>query len=258
MIGQLATGNWRLAGGHAWRAGLRLLTCSPAHALIALAALLLIAPSRPAQAQSLFLVSPQPPPLSDEEEYDPASPVYAVSLYSVKPPQPPSYKVHDLVTIIVDETSRQTAEQKSKTEKEYELDAAIGPYPDWGQLLGLRLEPGDRANIPLIGADFNADFDGKGRFERNDRFNARITAEIIDVKPNGTLVLEARKKIDKGREVQEMVLSGVCRREDVTTGNTILSSQLASLTLISRQEGAVEDASTKGIITRALEFLFAF
>ncbi len=216
-----------------------------------------LALASPAQAQSLFLVPPQPPPLSDEEEYDPASPVYAVSLYSVKPPQPPSYKAHDLVTIIVDETSRQTAEQKSKTEKEYELDAVIGPILDFAKLLELRVEAGDRT-IPLVNADYNGDFDGKGRFERNDRFNARITAEIIDVKPNGTLVLEARKRIDKGREVQEMVLSGVCRREDVTTSNTILSSQLAGLTLISRHEGDVEDASTKGIITRALEFLFAF
>lgn len=225
--------------------------------LLALGALWLARPDR-ALAQSLFLVPPEPPPLSDEEEYDPASPVYPVSLIAVEPPQPPSYKVHDLVTIVVDETSRQTAEQKLKTEKEYELDAAIGPILDFAQLLEARLEAGDSGSVPLIGADYDQDFDGKGRFERSDRFNARITAEIIDVKPNGTLVLEARKRIDKGEEVQEMVLSGVCRREDITTSNTILSSQLASLTLISRHEGQVEDAGRKGVITRALEFLFAF
>ncbi len=253
---QQATGNKRQLGTHV-HCPLSIVHCL-LHPLIAFAALVLLALPRSAGAQSLFLVPPQPPPLSDEEEYDPASPVYAVSLISVQPPQPPSYKVHDLVSIIIDETSRQTAEQKLKAEKEYELDARIGPYLDWSELLGLRLQPGDRDNIPLIGADYNGDFDGKGRFERNDRFNARITAEIIDLKPNGTLVVEARKRIDKGKEVQEMVLSGVCRREDITTNNTILSSQLANLTLISRHEGQVEDVATKGVITRVLEFLFAF
>lgn len=237
---------------------LHALTCSRAHVLAAFAALTLIALPGTAGAQSLFLVPPQPPPLSDEEEYDPASPVYAVSLISVQPPQPPSYKVHDLVTIVIDETSRQTAEQKLKAEKEFELDAQMGAILDFIKLLEGRLEASDQENVPLIRTDYNGDFDGKGRFERNDRFNARITAEIIDLKPNGTLVLEARKRIDKGEEIQEMVLSGVCRREDITTNNTILSSQLASMTLISRHEGPVEDVATKGIITKVLEFLFAF
>jgi flagellar L-ring protein precursor FlgH len=81
---------------------------------------------------------------------------------------------------------------------------------------------------------------------------------VIDVKPNGILVLEARKTIQKNEEHQSIVLSGQCRTEDVTNANSVLSSQLAELTLISKQEGQVKDAATKGWIPRIIEALFAF
>lgn len=216
----------------------------------------LIAPA--AHAQSLFLVQPPPPPIGDDEVYDPAAPVYAASLFAVQPAQPKSYRVHDLVTIVIDETSRQQAEQTLKTEKDYDLQAALAKFPSIRNLLEFQLTNGDDSSPAELDLNGKQKFDGKGNWERNDRFSAKITAEIIDVKPNGTLVLEARKEIRKDREVQVLVLSGICRRDDVTANNTVLSSQLAGLTLISHQEGQVKDSATKGLIPRVLEFLFAF
>ena len=221
------------------------------------ALLAILAAAAPAPAQSLFRVEPPPPPPGDEI-YDASAPLYPLSLFAVEPPQPRSYKVHDLVTIIVDETSRQTTEQNLKTDKKYNLDASVGPMVDFLQLLEGRLETGDSAADPLIRAALKNKFDADGEFERTDRFNARIQAEIIDVKPNGTLVVEARKYVAKGKEVQEIVLSGVCRREDVSNGNTVLSSQLAGLRLISRHEGRVPDGTDKGLIPRVLETIFPF
>jgi flagellar L-ring protein precursor FlgH len=210
-----------------------------------------------ARAQSLFLLDPPPPPVGDEI-VDPAAELYPYSLVAVQPPKPKSFKVHDLITIIVDQSSKQAAEQSLKSDKKYDLDAKLGPLLDFVQLLEARLQAGDSANIPLAKASYGNKFDGKGTFERTDKFTAKITAEIIDVKPNGTLVVEARQHIAKGDEVQSLVLSGKCRLEDVTTSNTILSYQLADLMLVTTHEGQVKDAGTKGLIPRVLETLFAF
>lgn len=217
----------------------------------------LLAAGAPALAQSLFLVNPPPEPAGDEI-VDPAADLYQYSLIAVPPPKPKSFKVHDLITIVIDESSRQQAEQSLKTDKKYNLDASVGPIIDPWELLEARLRAGDSTKVDLIGADYANKFDAKGKYERNDRFTAKITAEIIDVKPNGTLVVEARKHIEKDAEYQSLVLSGRCRLEDVTTNNTILSSQLADLTLVVRNEGQVKDTGTKGLIPRVLETLFAF
>ena len=55
-----------------------------------------------------------------------------------------------------------------------------------------------------------------------------------------------------------LVLAGVCRQEDVTDANTVLSSQIAKLTVSVQNAGEVRKASKKGIIPRALETVFAF
>ncbi|MFM9996795.1 MAG: flagellar basal body L-ring protein FlgH [Phycisphaerales bacterium] len=219
-------------------------------------ALAAVAPT--ASGQSLFLIQPPPPPIGEDEVYDPSAPLYAMSLFAVEPPQPRSYRVHDQVTIVIDETTRQQAQQSLKTEKEYDIQAALAKFPSIRNLLEFQLTNGDDSTLAELDLTGQNDFNGKGTYLRNDRFNAKITAEIIDVKPNGTLVLEARKEIRKDEEVQFLLLSGVCRRDDVTNANTVLSSQLANLTLISRNEGQVKDSATRGLIPRVLEFLFAF
>ncbi len=102
-------------------------------------------------------------------------------------------------------------------------------------------------------------FKGEGTAKRSDRFVARIQAVVIDVKPNGTLVLEARKTVaSQNGEAKTIVLSGSCRQEDITDANTINSSLLADLRLIQTTEGEVSKSAEKGFIPRILEAIFNF
>jgi flagellar L-ring protein FlgH len=122
----------------------------------------------------------------------------------------------------------------------------------------MQLRQGNLSNVKLFGANYNRKFDGNGKFERSDKFTMKIEAEVIDVKPNGVLVLEARKMLDKNGETQSVVLSGSCRGEDVTQNNTVFSSQLANLTVISKNTGQVNEAGKKGILSQVIDTIFAF
>jgi flagellar L-ring protein precursor FlgH len=195
---------------------------------------------------------------ANPREPDPAEPLYGYSLLVVKAPKPRSYKTHDLLTIVVDESSKQAADQTLNTNKKVNNTANLNAVLDPMEVLQLRLRGGDTKNLKLLDVNANNKFDSQGKFERNDKLSLKIQAEIIDVKPNGVLTLEARKTIDKNGETTTTVLSGVCRPEDITANNTVFSSQLANLTLVTRSEGQVNDAAKKGIITRVLETLFAF
>lgn len=180
-----------------------------------------------------------------------------VSLLWVDEPEPQIFQQHDIVTIIIDENSTQTSSQKLETDKKSETSATLNALLDYMALLELRLDQGDTS---LTLADFKAKnkFTGNGDYERKDKFTARITATVIEVKPNGTLVLEATKRIAKDDEIQTIVLSGLVRQEDVTRQNTVLSSQMANLNVVVNNEGEVRDAAKKGIITEILDALFAF
>ena len=86
----------------------------------------------------------------------------------------------------------------------------------------------------------------------------RLTAKIIDIKPNGLLVVEARKHVQTDKETVSIVLTGTCRTEDVGTDNSILSTNLSDLRLIKNHEGEVKGATKKGLLTNLLEGFFAF
>ncbi len=209
-----------------------------------------------AQAQSLYLSQDEQNTTPDASQ--PVILLEEVSLHFISAPETRVIKKHDIITIIIDENSSQTSSQSLNTKKESNSQASIDALVDLMQLLELRLRSGDTTNTELIDLTNKRRFKGEGDYERSDRFSARITAKVLEVKPNGTLVLEATKRIAKDQEISVLVLSGLAREEDVTAQNTILSSQLADLTIILENEGSLKDVAEKGLITRVLDSIFAF
>lgn len=192
----------------------------------------------------------------DLPRIDPAASLRGVSLLLVDPPKPRTLVLHDKITIIISETSRQSANQTLDTKDDAAFKAQLSKFPDLMKFLELNLKNSGSSPIVEASATGNTKFKGEGKYSRDDRFNDRVTATIIDVKPNGTLVIEAKRVIKKDEEVQTLTLAGECRREDVTDANTVLSSQLAELTVATRNEGRVKDSATKGIIPRLFEAIF--
>ncbi len=178
-----------------------------------------------------------------------------VSFFAVPEPEPTVIRKHDLVTVIVREESTARSSGNTKLEKETGLDAALLDYVRL-DLRSLDLESRN-ANARLR-AEAEADFEGKGSVDRRDSFVARITAEVLDVKPNGTLVLQARKRITNDDEEQVFILTGTCRTQDITADNSVLSTQLHDLNLEKHTTGAVRDATKRGLIPRLLGKLNPF
>lgn len=222
-----------------------------------LAILALALPASTASAQSLFS-RPATPGVTGAIATDPAAHLYGLSLFAVQPPQPQTFKTHDLITIIINENSRQTAAQKLDASKDTSVSATYNAAIDPLKLLELQLMAGATTNLRILDAQADRDFAGDGKYQRNDRFTDRVTAEIIDVKPNGVLVLEARRVIQMDEEIKTIVVSGNCRSEDVTQQGTIQSNQLANLSLVVNHEGEVNRAARKGWLTKALDTILPF
>ncbi len=182
-----------------------------------------------------------------------------VSLLVVIPPKPHVHRKHDKVEIIVNESSLARFDGKLDTKKQYDLGAELRQFPSLTALLAqLELRNGIGAVTPRVGIGSTGDFKSTGAYERQDRLNARLSALVIDVKPNGMLVVEARESIQSDNETKTMVISGLCDPKDITRSNTVQSSQLANLVIRIRHEGQVNDATTKGVIPRVLEMIFPF
>ena len=180
----------------------------------------------------------------------------------VTQPQPKVYRVNDLVTILVRESFESSADASLETEKSIEAEGEISDFPrlSLSDLLDLQLRPNTFPNgTPKVGVEFGREFEGEGAAARKDTMTGRITARVIDVKPNGTLVLEARKHVQSDKEAMTVIATGLCRAVDVSPlDNTILSSNLYDLHIVKKTSGELHKATKKGLLTKILEGLFAF
>lgn len=191
-----------------------------------------------------------------------ASPSHAqlkdVSYYAVPVPEPKVIRKHDLVTIVIREDSTFSSDSSTESKRESAIDAALTDFFKL-KLKNFEIEGGGIGPIPPgVKGNFNRNFKGEGSVDRSDRFSARITAEVLDVKPNGTLVLQARKRIKTDEEEQIFTLTGTCRAEDITADNTILSTSLHDQELTKNHKGTVRDGSRKGWGGKLLDALSPF
>jgi flagellar L-ring protein FlgH len=180
-----------------------------------------------------------------------------VSFFAVAEPEPKTLKAHDLVAIIVNETSAITSKGTNNMSRDSELDAKVNDFVklNFKNLTLQGLAPAVSPEINLSGI---RSFQGQGEVDRADSFTARITAEVVDVKPNGTLVLQARKRIKTDEEEQEFILTGICRVDDITADNSIQSTQLYDLELQKNHKGDVRQATKRGTLGKLLDVFNPF
>jgi flagellar L-ring protein FlgH len=184
-------------------------------------------------------------------------PMKSASFIAVSEQQPKVLKKEDLVTVIVSEISAFSTEGTSDLQKHSDMNAQITGFTQLN--LAHLTATGVSPSQPL-GLTTTTDRDAKGTasVDRSDSLTARITARVVDVKPNGTLVLEATKRIKTDEEEQIFTLTGICRADDVAADNTILSTQMYDLSLSKEHTGAVRDTTSRGGFSAWLDKLNPF
>ena len=101
-----------------------------------------------------------------------------------------------------------------------------------------------------IGASTNNAFSGKGGTESANTFAGSITATVIEVMPNGHLVVAGEKQIGVNQNVDVLRFSGTVDPRLVQPGSIISSTQVANVRVESRGRGAQGEAQTVGWISR--------
>ncbi len=89
--------------------------------------------------------------------------------------------------------------------------------------------PGWLDPTSLVAADTNTDFKGGGSTTRTGSLTAVLTARVVEVLPNGDLVLEGVREIDINGDRQIIVLTGVVRTADIGPGNVVPSTAIGQM-----------------------------
>jgi len=102
-------------------------------------------------------------------------------------------------------------------------------------------------------------FTGDGKSAQSNLLEGDITVTVIDVLPNGYLMVRGEKRIGINQGNEYIRLSGIVRPADVDSTNSVLSTRLADPTIVYVGDGALADANTMGWLARFfISALFPF
>jgi flagellar L-ring protein precursor FlgH len=163
-----------------------------------------------------------------------------------------AYKVGDIVTIIVVESTEGYQSASLKTSKQQSLSGGMG-MSSWG---GGVLSP--FPYVPSWGAGAQEYQDGSGKSTRKGGLMAKISARVEKVLSNNNLVIKGTKVIEINDDKQNLIIEGVIRPEDIASDNTILSIYVADAKIRYEGKGPIGEKTSPGIITRILDWLGLF
>jgi len=172
------------------------------------------------------------------------------------------FQIHDIITVVVileaeASTDEQTQTEKKNDKNNFEVKQYLKLSKSKASLLGVDLQ-GRRPED--LGVDMTGDkkFTGTGTADRTDTLNTQLAAEVIDKKPNGNLVIEAKQTFTKQREKTTITFSGVVRPQDVAPDNTVFSYNVADADIRYDSTGPITDSSKRGWLAKIFDKVWPF
>lgn len=86
----------------------------------------------------------------------------------------------------------------------------------------------------------------------SESFTTNIAAEIVDIRPNGLVVLSAQKTVSNDEDSYSWSIVGTCRDKDIDPSNTVLSRHLFDSKIVRESQGHVRDGYSRGFLTKFL------
>ncbi len=157
--------------------------------------------------------------------------------------------VGDTVTIQIVENVTASQKSSSTANRTSSMDAAISAYPF-----------ANAAMLPqlTLGTSSANDFSGVGATASANTFSGSITATVVEVLPNGHLVVAGEKQIGVNQNVDVLRFSGTVDPRVVQPGSIVSSTQVANARIESRGRGAQAEAQTVGWIARFFMAMLPF
>ncbi len=147
-------------------------------------------------------------------------------------------QIGDLLTVTVNFTDKANIANESQRSRSSKEDSGITDFIG-AKTLGVQAQkvlPGR-----ILQTDSTSNYDGKGSVVRQENLQTNVAAVVIQILPNGNLVVEGKQEIRVNYEIRELIVAGIVRPEDIQSDNTIDSSKIAQARIAYGGRGQITD-----------------
>lgn len=167
-----------------------------------------------------------------------------------------AHRVGDILTVVFDEKT--TGKKETKTEDKKSMTAELSNPTVFGKAVST--DPVTGNAVASTGWGFtdeliqalntsiasNNDFKSKGKSEQKNSLTGNIGVTVVEVLPNGNLVVQGEKLVTINQGDEYIQLAGTIRSRDVGLDNRISSSKVANAQIIYSGVGLTHDSNSAG------------
>jgi flagellar L-ring protein precursor FlgH len=193
---------------------------------------------------------PEPPKPSDGSLWDDQSAFGQMFI------NPKARQVGDIVTIKIMENASATNKAGTTTDRSSSLSAGLTNF--------FNAEKNFPADQPFfnpfssVKGSIDSEFEGTGATQRSGALTAYMTARVVEVLPNGNLIIEGNREVRVNEENQMITLTGVIRPRDITSDNVVQSTYIADARIAYSGSGVLNDRQKPGWFTRVMDKVWPF
>jgi len=162
-------------------------------------------------------------------------------------------RVGDVITIILQESTAASKSASTATDKATSVNVdsptILGAVPTFNTPHWLPLDNNHDNTLQNILNSSNT-FEGKGDSSQSNSLNGNITVTVADVLSNGNLVVRGEKWLTLNQGEEFVRISGIVRPQDISTANTVMSSQVADARIAYSGEGMIANSNRPGWLAR--------
>jgi flagellar L-ring protein precursor FlgH len=166
-------------------------------------------------------------------------------------------EVGDLVTVkltIDDKANLQNETTRDRNDSESaNVTNLLGLENEFTKVLPQGLNPAAAANFGNTHST-----DGDGEIDRSEEINTTLAAIVIQILPNGNLVIAGRQEIRVNSELRELRVTGIIRPTDIDPSNTIDHTKIAEMRVAYGGRGSLSDLQSPRWGTQIWDIVFPF
>ncbi len=142
-------------------------------------------------------------------------------------------RANDLISVVVSESLAASTDGTVKNTRASNASSSVS------SLIGALSASNALQN--LVNQTSASGLNAAGASATNSSLSTTFGGQVVDVLPNGTLVIEAARQVEFSQQTQTIILRGLVRPEDVSQQNQVLSTAISSLELEVKGKGIIND-----------------
>lgn len=173
-----------------------------------------------------------------------------------------NYRVGDLITVMLDESTRAGREQRGSVTREASNNVIPSGLVSKVQNLALPTKIlGTTLGGVLNGINLNEssiESSGSGTAGQSASLKGAVSVTVVEVLANGNLMVRGEKQLALTEGAEVIQVSGIIRPDDVSPNNEVQSRRLANAQIAYRGTGDMAAAAKTGWGTKALLKIWPF